>query len=167
MFYLILSNSHNFNFTNILLPLDYAISHNCGISLFLPIFTMVGGFEDRYLLSLVRVLSYVYVNTLFRRGYFYVGLWGAEWYFLPENPNFFVRRNRKIPHHKNSHRIYRAVAASPYLQRLCHHSPWQHQPWTQIVAPRLPMSLLQAASARVRANCNPFPCLGRQNGTYR
>ena len=29
----------------------YAISHNCGISWFLPIFTVVGGFEDRYLLS--------------------------------------------------------------------------------------------------------------------
>ena len=51
---------------------------------------MVGGFEDRYLLSLVRVLWYVYVNTLFQRGYFYVGLWGAEWYFLPENPTFLL-----------------------------------------------------------------------------
>ena len=68
---------------------------------------MVGGFKDRYLLSSVRVLSYVFVNTLFQRGYFYVGLWGAEWYFLPENPTIFVRRNRKIPHHKNTHCIYR------------------------------------------------------------
>ncbi len=122
---------------------------------------------DTYLLSLVRVLSHVYVNTLFQRGYFCVGLLGAEWYFLPENPTFFVRRNRKIPHHKNSHRIYRAVAAPPYPQRLCRHSPWQHPPWTQIVAPRLPMSLMQAASARVRAHCDRFPCLGRQNGTHR
>ena len=73
----------------------------------------MGGFEDRYLLSLVRVLSYVYVNTLFQRGYFYVGLWGAEWYFLPENPTFFVRRNRKIPHHKNSHPSRRCTALPP------------------------------------------------------
>ncbi len=64
---------------------------------------MVGGFEDRYFLSFVRVLSFVDLNTLFQRGYFYVGLWGAGWYFLPENPTFFVRRNRKIPHRKNSH----------------------------------------------------------------
>ena len=84
---------------------------------------MVGGFEDSYLLSLVRVLSYAYVNTLFHRGYFYVGLWGAEWYFLPENPTFFVRRSQKIPHHKNSHRtIYRAVAAPSHPQRFCRHS---------------------------------------------
>jgi hypothetical protein len=59
---------------------------------------VVGGFEDRYFLSFVHVLLFVDVNTLFQRGYFYVGLWGAEWYFLPENPTFFVRRNRKIPH---------------------------------------------------------------------
>jgi hypothetical protein len=85
---------------------------------------------------------------------------------------------RKIPHFllggigkshitKNSHRIYQAVAAPPYPQRFCHHSPWQHPPWTQIMAPRLPMSLLQAASARVCAHCDRFPCLGRQNGTHR
>ena len=62
----------------------------------------------------------------------------------------------------NSHRIYRAVTAPPYPQRLCRHSPWQHPPWTQIVAPWLPMSLLQAASARVCAHCDRSPCLGRQ-----
>ena len=115
-----------------------------------------------YLLSLVRVLSYAYVNTKypFSARVFLCG--------IVENPTFFVRRNREIPHHKNSHRIYyRAVAAPPYPQRLCRHSPWQHPPWTQIVAPRLPMSLLQAASARVRAHCDRSPCLGRQNGTHR
>ena len=93
-------------------------------------------------------------------------LWGAEWYFLPENPTLFVRRNRKIPHYKNTHRIYQAVAAPPYPQRICRHSPWQHPPWTGILVPRLLMSLLQAPCARVSAHCGGFPCLGRHNGTH-
>ena len=145
----------------------YAISHNCGIFLISPDFHRGGRFR-RQIPSLFSMCFVVHINTyLFQWGYFYVGLWGAEWYFLLENPTFFVRRNRKIPHHKNSHCIYRAVAAPPYPLWLCRHSPWQHPPRTQIVAPWLPMSLLQAASARVRAHCDQFPCLGRQNGTHR
>jgi len=60
-----------------------AKSHNCGISSFLPNFTSVRGFDDRYLLSFVYVLPYVAVNTLFQQGYFYVGLRGAKWGCLP------------------------------------------------------------------------------------
>ncbi len=57
----------------------YAESHNCGISSFLPKFTVVGGFEDRYYLSFVCVSSYVDLNTLLQQGYFLVGLMGAKW----------------------------------------------------------------------------------------
>jgi hypothetical protein len=71
--------------------------------------------------------------------------------------------NQKIPriYHKMSRR------AAPYPQRLCRHSPWKHPPWTQIVAPWLPMSLTQAPGARDLAHCGEFPCFGRQNCTYR
>ena len=67
-----------------------------------PDFHRGGRFRRQILSFFVPVLSYVDVNTLFRGGYFYVGLRGAGWYFLPENPTFFVRRNRKIPHREKS-----------------------------------------------------------------
>ena len=119
----------------------------------------LGGRFQRQIPSLFRTCFVVCIrNYLFQGGNFYVGLWGAEWHFLPENPTFFVRRNWKIPHHKHSPCIYRAVAAPPYPQRLCRHSPWQHPPWTGILAPRLPMSLMQAPCARDLAHCGGFPC---------
>ena len=129
-----------------------------------PDFHRVGGFEDRYSLSFVPVLSYVYVNTLFQRGYFYVGLRGAGWYFLPENPTFFVRRNRKIPHTQHTTKIKHANHGDVRHCLFCR--PWLSSARSS-AAPRLPMSLMQAPCARVRAHCDRSPCLGRQNGTHR
>ena len=45
----------------------------------------------------------------------------------------------------------------PYHQRLCPPSPWQHPPWTRIVALRLPMSLRRhLASGLARAAFGPL-----------
>jgi hypothetical protein len=45
----------------------------------------------------------------------------------------------------------------PYPQRLRPPSPWKHLPWTRIVSPRIPMSLLQVPVARAWARCGRNP----------
>ena len=88
-----------------------------------PDFHRGGRFRRQILsLSFVPVLSYVYVNILFQGGYFYVGLWGTGWYFLPENPTFFVRRNRKIPHTQHTTKIKHANHGDVRHCLFCH--PW-------------------------------------------
>ncbi len=105
---------------------------------------MVRGFEDRrYSLFLVPVLSYVYKNTLFQRGYFYVGLRGAGWYFLPENPTFFVRRNRKIPHTQHTTKIKHANHGDVRHCLFCR--PWLSAARSS-AAQRLPVSLSQGSA---------------------
>ena len=54
-----------------------AESHNCGISSFLPNFTLVRGIDDRYLLSFVCVLPYVAVNTSFSTRVILCGIEGC------------------------------------------------------------------------------------------
>jgi hypothetical protein len=60
----------------------------------------------------------------------------------------------------------RWAAALPTFHRHCPPSTRKHAPWTWIVAPWLPMNLLEAPSIRAQARCVWSLCLGRQNGTH-
>jgi hypothetical protein len=68
--------------------------------------------------------------------------------------------------HNTQHTQQPTWAAPPYSQRLCPLSPWQHPPRTQITAPRLPMSPMQASGVAGSLTPLLFPCMGCQNGTH-
>jgi hypothetical protein len=55
---------------------------------------------------------------------------------------------------------------SPYPQRLCPRTPWEHPPWTQITAPHLPMIPVEALRGTACFHHSPSPCFGRRNGTH-
>ena len=63
--------------------------------------------------------------------------------FLPKILPKKIRPNQwafsSCPHNTNT----QDEPLPPYPQRLRPPSPWKHPPWTRIVAPQLPMSLLQ------------------------
>jgi hypothetical protein len=83
--------------------------------------------------------------------------------FLPKIPHKKIRAFSSHPHNTSP----QDEPLPPYPQRLRPPSPWKHPPWTRIVSPRLPMSLLQAPVARACARCGSIPWLGRPNGTHR
>ena len=72
------------------------------------------------------------------------------------------KKNRTRPNRTPPH-----MNMSPYPQRLCPRSPWQHPPWTRVTAPHLPMSPVQALGGAARSHRSRSPCFGRQKGTLR
>ena len=68
--------------------------------------------------------------------------------------------------HTQQHTQHKMSCCSPYPHRLCPPSPWKHPPWTQIDAPRLPMSPIEAPGGWAHVRCVWSLCLGRQNGAH-
>ena len=56
------------------------------------------------------------------------------------------KKNRTQPNRTPPH-----MNMSPYPQRLCPRSPWQHPPWTRVTAPHLPMSPVQVLGGAAHA----------------
>jgi hypothetical protein len=82
----------------------FAKSHNCGILIFFPDFTMVGGFADRYL------LYFVCASCVYRRKYptsarVYCGIVGCTvGQIFPKNPTFSCLGIKKS--HNTKHTLY-------------------------------------------------------------
>jgi hypothetical protein len=62
--------------------------------IFIPDFTVVGGFQDRDPLYFIVYRAYVGVKTLLQQEYFLVGLLDAQWGRSAPKSHIFVRRNR-------------------------------------------------------------------------